>query len=339
MIILFDPRWSGDNGIGRFSRILDQNLRLPHLSITGKPSSPLDPLRLLIAMLKMPKNSALFCPGYNAPLFVIRPYIFTIHDLNHIDRSENSSFFKRLYYHFVIKRAVIAAFRVLTVSEFSRQRIINWSGIAPDHVVNVGNGVDACYTFNVIAFAADYPYLLCVSNRKAHKNEPRVLEAFAKATIDTNIRLLFTGDSNEMTRQLILKLGIEKRVVFVGRFPEKDLPGLYKGAIALIFPSLYEGFGLPVIEAMACGTPVITSNITSLPEVAGEAAILVDPQSIEQIKVAIVKLCSDEALRKKLIEAGIAQAKKFSWDIVTNKVQDVLSKLENGANSENRNCP
>lgn len=327
MIIKFDPRWSGDHGIGRVSRILDAQLCLPHLAISGKPSSPLDPLRLFFAMLKLPNNCAVFSPGYNAPLFVVRPYVFTILDLNHIDRPENSSFFKRLYYRFIMRRAAHKAFRVLTISEFSRQRIIDWSGIDPCRVVNISCGVDSCYTPNVAPFASDFPYLLCVSNRKAHKNEPRVVEAFAKANIDSDIRLYFTGNVNEQMMSLCQQLGIQDRVVFMGRIPENDLPGLYRGALALVFPSLYEGFGLPVIESMACGTPVITSNTTSLAEVAGDAALLVDPLSIEQISTRIEWICTDMNLRETLIERGLIQAKKFNWDMVAYKVKIVLDDL------------
>jgi len=229
-----------------------------------------------------------------------------------------------------MKRAAYKAFRVLTISEFSRQRIIDWSGIDPSHVVNMSCGVDSCYTPDVTPFASDFPYLLCVSNRKAHKNEPRVVEAFAKANIDSNIRLFFTGSANEQMTILCQQLKIEKRVIFMGRVPEEELPGLYRGALGLVFPSLYEGFGLPVIEAMACGTPVLTSNTTSLPEVAGDAAILVDPLSVEQISSGIERLCTDMNLRAELIERGIQQAEKFSWDIVVNNVKDVLTELDKG---------
>lgn len=326
-MLLFDARWLGDHGIGRVSRILDERLCLPHLEISGKPSSPFDPFRLFIAMLKLPKNSAVFSPGYNAPLFVVRPYIFIVHDLNHIDRPENSNLFKRMYYRFIMLRACRNAFRVLTVSEFSRQRIISWAQIPEMHVVNIGNGVDSCYMPNVNPYTPGYQYLLCVGNRKAHKNEGRVLEAFAKAKIDSGIRLLFTGNVNEQMMSLCQQLGIENRVVFMGRIPEEDFPGLYRGALGLVFPSLYEGFGLPVIEAMACGTPVLTSNNTSLPEVAGDAAILVDPLSVEQISTGIECICSDMNLREKLIERGIQQARKFRWDTVTNNVQNALSEL------------
>lgn len=328
--VYFDYRWIGEHGIGRVARILEQRLSLPRIVAQGAPSSPADPLRLMIAMLRLPKGAAVFSPGYNAPLFVVRPFIFTIHDLNHIDRSENSSALKRLYYRLIMRRACHKAFRVLTVSEFSRQRIIAWAGVEPNRVVNVGNGVDECYRPDAIPYAPGFSYLLCVSNRKAHKNEPKVLEAFARADIDLAIRLIFTGEANERLLTLCRQLGVENRVAFIGRVPEEDLPGLYRGAVALVFPSLYEGFGLPVIEAMACGTPVLTSNTTSLPEVAGDAALLVDPLSVEQITQGIERLCTDEALLTVLAERGLRQAAMFRWDGVSDKVQAVLDELLEG---------
>jgi glycosyltransferase involved in cell wall biosynthesis len=281
MKILFDARWIGYHGIGRFARALDQRLGLPHLRIGGSPSSPFDPLRMLLVMLfRTPAGACIFSPGYNAPLFLVRPFVISIMDLNHIDRPENSNPFKRLYYRFILRPCVRKASRVLTISQFSRQRIVDWAGVAPEQVVNVGCGVDACFHHNVEAYTPGYSYLLCVSNRKAHKNEPRLVEAFAQAAIDPDIHLIFTGNANKVMEKLCRDYGVEDRVVFIGRVPDGDLPGLYRGAIALVFPSLYEGFGLPPLEAMACGTPVIASNTTSLPEVVGDAALLVNPLDV-----------------------------------------------------------
>lgn len=327
--VYFDGRWAGDHGIGRVTRMLNARLRLAYLNISGNPASPWDPLRLFLAMLKLPeKNTAVFSPGYNVPLFVVRPYIFIIHDLNHIDRPENSNFLKKIYYNCILRRACHKAFRVLTVSEFSRRRIISWAQVPEERVINIGNGVDVNYRPGVVPYRPGYKYLFCVGNRKEHKNEARVLEAFANAGIDPAIRLIFTGNPNEKLMSLARNLDVEKRVEFMGRVPEGDLPGLYRGALALIFPSLYEGFGLPVLEAMACGTPVLTSNTTSLPEVAGDAALLVDPTSVDRIKAGIERLCLDPELRRQLRERGLQRAKLYTWGKVAGKVKDVLDAMQ-----------
>ena len=136
-----------------------------------------------------------------------------------------------------------------------------------------------------------------------------------------------TGYPSEELSTLINEYQLSERVVFIGKVQEERLPSLYKGSLCLVFPSLYEGFGLPVVEAMACGIPVLTSNTTSLPEVAGDAAILVNPESVDEIKTGIEKLISDQALRANLIAKGLERAKRFSWDGVAARVQAVLDEV------------
>lgn len=305
--------------------MLEERLKCERLEVSGNPVSPFDPMRLLFAMLKLPSKCLVLNPGYNAPVFLVRPYIFIIHDLNHIDREDNSSLMKKLYYWIVMRRACRSAFKVLTVSEFSRRRIIDWADVPESHVVNINNGVDESFNPSVPPFSPGYQYLLCVSNRKAHKNEKRLLTAFSQAGIDLTIRIVFTGKATEPLMQLCENLQIKDRVVFLGFIPDNYLPGLYRGALALVFPSLYEGFGLPVVEAMACGTPVVTSKTTSLPEVAGDAALCVDPLSIAEITQAIERIVNDPVLRVELMGKGITRARQFTWDAVVNKVQCVLN--------------
>jgi glycosyltransferase involved in cell wall biosynthesis len=280
------------------------------------------------AMLWMRPRSAVFSPGFNVPLFVVRPFIFMIYDLNHIDLPENSSVLKRLYYEYIMKRACKNAYRVLTISEFSRMRVLDWSKIRGHQVINVGGGVDEKFSPEGACFNPGYPYLLCVSNRRPHKNEIRIIRAFARARIDPRVRLVFTGQSSDELLEISSSLGIRERVIFVGRVIESDLPGLYRGAISLIFPSLYEGLGLPVIEAMACGTPVLTSRTTSLLEVAADAALLVDPLSVSDISNGIERLSLDPDLRDFYREKGFLRAKSFSWDAVVSKVMAVLKGME-----------
>lgn len=323
-----DERWIGEHGIGRFANVLASNIEFAHLNMPGSPSSPMDALRFFFRTLSLSKKDLVFSPGYNAPVFIRNPFIFTIHDLNHIDRGENSSFLKRLYYKWIMQRACRHAQAVLTVSEFSKRRIVEWSGIPAERVINVGNGVDAEYSPSATPFQPGYPYVLSVSNRKAHKNEPRLIEAFSRASVPDSVRLLFTGKATPSLMELIDHYQLRERVIFIGRVAESDLPGLYKGALALLFPSLYEGFGLPVIEAMACGCPVLTSNTTSLPEVAGEAALLVDPTSVQEIAGGISAICGDEALRVVMVGKGYRQASRFSWSEVVNKTEMALKRVQ-----------
>lgn len=327
MFIYYDTRWLGPHGIGRFAAEVQRRLPLRDWGLPGSPSSPLDPARLTWAMAKLPRNATVFIPGYNAPLWPVLPFIFTVHDLNHIDVAQNSSASKRLYYRMVIRRACHTALKVLTVSEFSRQRIIDWARVAPQQVVCVGNGVDESFGPEGARYEPGFRYLLMVSSRRAHKNEERTLAAFARSRIDPTIRLLLTGAPTDALLAQIERLGLTRRVVFLGRVDDAQLPALYRGALALLFPSLYEGFGLPVVEAMACGIPVLTSTVTALPEVAGDAALLVDPYDVDALANGIERVLTDEALRARLRLAGPKRAAMFRWDDVAARIQRVLDGL------------
>jgi glycosyltransferase involved in cell wall biosynthesis len=323
-----DTRWLGSHGIGRFTAEVQRRLALRDWGLAGSPSSPLDPLRLTWAMAKLPRHTVVFSPGYNAPLWPVRPFVFALHDLNHLDVPNNSSASKRLYYRTVIRRACHAARKVLTGSEFSRQRIIEWAGVPSQQVVGVGYGVDASFSPDGARYDPDLGYLLMVSNRRPHKNEERALAAFARARIDPSIRLLLTGLPTNTLQAFIAHLGLTERVDFLGRVEDTQLPAVYRGALGLLFPSFYEGFGLPVIEAMASGVPVLTSTVTALPEVAGDAALLVDPYDVDAIASGIERLLTDEDLRTRLRVAGLKRAAMFRWDDVAARVQRVLDEAD-----------
>jgi glycosyltransferase involved in cell wall biosynthesis len=325
-MIYTDQRWIGDHGIGRFARRVLAGLQSFPLALTSHPASPLDPWRLTSALGKLTRDDLFFSPGYNSPLFCAAPFVFTIHDLNHIDRPENSSPFKRLYYATVLKRACHRAASILTVSEFSRSRILDWSGVPAEKVINVRCGVDPEYHPGVAPYELPFPYLLCVSNRKRHKNEFRTVEAFARTGLANEIRLVFTGNPTAELTACIARNQLHQRVHFLGMVPDAQLPSLYRSAQALVFASLYEGFGLPVLEAMACGTPVLTSNSSALPEVAGDAALLVEPTSVEHMADAMRRIVCDAALRELLQERGLAQSSQFSWAETTAKVQQILTR-------------
>lgn len=319
-----DQRWIGDHGIGRFARMVLSGLHYSPLPLKTNPASPLDMCRTSWALRQLTSKDLFFSPGYNAPLACRGRVVFTLHDLNHIDIREGSGIAKRIYYATFIKRSCQQAVCILTVSEFSRRRIAEWSGVSIAKIINVGCGVNAQFNPDVAPYSFPFPYLLCVSNRRAHKNEYRTVEAFAKACPEGDIRLLFTGSPARELMEHIRRNKVEERVHFVGTVPDESLPSLYRSAQALLFVSLYEGFGLPLLEAMACGTPVITSNTSSLPEIAGGAALLVDPLRVDEIVEAIRRVLSDTTLRQQLRARGLAQAARYPWEQTIEKVQRVL---------------
>ncbi len=324
---VFDSRWIGEHGIGRFAQEIRRRLPPVTHDITGHdPVSAKGLLELeLKAMLLglAQKQQIFFSPSYTPPVTWRGPMVFTIHDLIHLDVVEEQSRFKTLYYRYVVRPAVLRAHRVLTVSEYSRQRILQWSGVAPEKVVVVGNGVDPAFSPDGPKYMPGFPYMFYVRNGKPHKNVARLLEAFAQMDVP-GVRLLLSGKADNDIRHLALHLGIDDRVVFSGRIPEEDLPSYYRGAAVVTMPSLYEGFGLPALEGMACGVPVVVSNTTSLPEVVGDAGLLVDPCDPGSIAAGLTRALTDESLRSTLRERGLERAQLFNWDDVAARVRQEL---------------
>jgi glycosyltransferase involved in cell wall biosynthesis len=297
------------------------------IPLSSNPAAPLDSWFLAQALSELGRNDLFFSPGYNTPLFCGSPFVFTIHDLGHIYCPEISRPPVHLYYATVMKRACRRAARILTVSEFTRKQIIEWSGVPQERVLNVGCGVDSTYQPKGDSYGLPFPYFLSVSNRRRHKNEFRIVEALANAGLDPRIHLVFTGEPVADLVRCIEAHQLCSRVDFVGVVPEAKLPSLYRDAEALIFPSLYEGFGLPILEAMACGTPVVTANTTAMREVAGDAALLVDPTSVEQIARAMERIVSDTSLRLQLREKGRTRAAQFSWIDTASRVREVFGGI------------
>jgi glycosyltransferase involved in cell wall biosynthesis len=326
-VIYADQRWIGNHGIGRFARHVLAGLDYGPVPLASHPAAALDSVRLTRVLRNLGSDDLFFSPGYNAPLYCSAPFIFTIHDLIHIRCPESSRPQFHLYYATVMKRACRRAARILTVSEFTRKDIIDWSGVPLEKVENVGNGIEPTYRPVGDSYGLPFPYLLTVSNRKPHKNEFRIVEAFANADLDSRLHLAFTGQLTPELAEWIEKQGVAARVEFLGAVPEEMLPSVYRGAEALIFPSLYEGFGLPIVEAMACGTPVVTSNVTAMPETAGDAALLVDPRSVEQITKAVERVVGDRRLRQELKERGIARAAQLRWESTSCRVGHLLAEL------------
>jgi glycosyltransferase involved in cell wall biosynthesis len=217
--------------------------------------------------------------------------------------------------------------RILTVSEASKRDILHFFHVPAAKVEVIYNAIDD--RFDREPDAADVervrqryqltdPFLLYAGNIKPHKNVDRVIEAFArlKKRGHEALKLLIIGDEISKSpelRRAVHRLQLHQQVRFLGFVPDATLAVLYRLADVFVFPSLYEGFGLPPLEAMACGTPVVTSNVSSLPEVAGGAAILVDPYEPASIADGITRAVTDESARTDLITRGRARARDFSW--------------------------
>ncbi len=273
----------------------------------------------------------LHVPHYVLPLAARAPSVVTIHDCIHLLFPEYlPNALAPRYARAVMGQAVRRSARVFTVSEASRRDILRfYPRTAPEHVVVVPNAVDPA----LLAEPDDEQrahvreryqirgrFVLYVGNVKPHKNLERLVRAFARLrarpALD-DVRLFLIGqDENRYAglRRLVEELGIRHDVRFFGFVPDATLAALYRLASVFAFPSLYEGFGLPPLEAMACGTPVVTSNASSLPEVVGDAALLVDPYDVDQIADGLARVLESDRLRDELTARGRRRAREFSWE-------------------------
>jgi glycosyltransferase involved in cell wall biosynthesis len=325
-VIVVDDRWLGSHGISRFANEVISRLDdVERVGLSGNPSGLWQIFSLHVKLLSK-KRGVFFTPGFNAPVYSPIPFIFTLHDLIHLNSEDATNLCKKIYYNVIIRRSAQRAFKILTVSDYSKRDILNWLNISEQKVVVAKCGVSNNFSLSGKVYESDYPYIFCLGNMKPHKNIIRLINAFAWANIDKNYRLLIATKVTSELKSVIKSLDIENRIVFSGFIDEADLPAYYRGAKAFVFPSLYEGFGLPILEAMACGTPVITSNVTAMPEIAGEAAILIDPYNVNSIAHGIERVIDDAGLQQSLRNEGLERVKEFTWDKTAAVVRDVLEQ-------------
>ena len=288
-------------------------------------------------------------PLNRVPLLMIQPYVVTVHDLANLffEWEEYSKLRIQLRRSRLI-RGLKRASRVIAVAEATRRDVEQLAGGAT-HRMRMGyNAPDAGFLKPDAPDAADerrrimeryqiqHPFLLYAGNIRRHKNIPRLVEAFAVVReqlaahpVYRELRLVIIGDNISQypaVRQAVIRSRVEHAVRFLGFVPFETLRCFYQSAAAFVFPSRYEGFGLPPLEAMACGAPVVTSNVSSLPEVVGDAAILVNPENVFDIVRGIRDALLDEPLRAQLICRGREQASRFSWSRTAREVLEIYQE-------------
>ena len=272
-------------------------------------------------------------------------YVLTIHDLIPVLFPEGVKARHRFYFRFAIRRLLRIANAIIVDSESTKRAILERFKVPEKKITVIYLGVDRSRFYPVddpktIKRIRDRyriggePYILFVGNIEPRKNLGFLIQAYAdllnSGRLNPGIRLIIAGSKGPLSLevlQLPSKLGVTHRVLFPGVIADEDLPGLYSGASLFAFPSLYEGFGFPVLEAMACGTPVITSNVSSLPEVAGDAAVLVNPTVAADLREAIFKVITDHNLRRELREKGFERVKRFSWEETAQKTWQVYKQV------------
>jgi len=308
---------------------------------------------LFPAFLRRLKPDLVHVPLNRVPLLMIRPYVVTIHDMVGLFYGEQKLSAAHMQLRrFRFRRGLARANRVIAVSEATKRDVENLMGVPSRLITRVYNAPDPGFLERDPAAAAeerrgtmeryqiDRPFLLYAGAIRHHKNIPRLVEAFAVLReqlaahpVYGDLRLVIIGDTISQyptVRQAVHKSKVEHAVRFLGFVPFETLRCFYEAAAAFVFPSQYEGFGLPPLEAMACGTPVVTSNVSSLPEVVGDAAMLVNPGNVFDIARGIHEALTDEPLRTELIHRGRAQAARFSWERTARQVLEIYQDVAGG---------
>ena len=283
----------------------------------------------------------LFIPAHTMPI-LHRPSlrsVVTIHDLGYEYLPQYHQFPHKLYLNRTTEFAARHATRLIAVSEFTKQDLIRKLAVPAERISVVYEGVDLEANKrpseeHIRQVKQKYglirPYIVFVSTIQPRKNLVRLIEAFAQiADQFPQLDLVLAGGKGWLSDDIYAapsRLKIEDRIKFLGYIDESDKPALYSGAELTAFVSLFEGFGLPVLESMACGTPTVVANASSLPEVAGDASVLVNPTDVTDIAHGLNKLLSEPRLRRELIDRGFVQAKKFSWQTAAEKTLQVLQE-------------
>jgi glycosyltransferase involved in cell wall biosynthesis len=326
-------------------RTLPSELDVPHAEPRVMPFPRLwTHARLSVEMLARPPD-ALFIPAHVVPL--VHPCtVVTIHDLGYLYFPQAHLKLSRLYLDLSTRWSVRVAAHIIADSQATKDDLMRHYGTLPEKITVVYPGrdeslrrVDDPAAIEAVKrrYSITGEYLIYIGTLQPRKNLIRLVRAFSNLKPPeegdsqvSNLKLVLAGGKGWLYDDIFVearRLGLEGRVLFPGRVTEEDKATLLSGAMALVFSSLYEGFGLPVIEAMQCGTPVICSNTSSLPEVVGDAALLVDPFDVGALTQAMARLIGDANLRQTLTARGYVQAQKFSWQACASRVLSILESV------------
>ena len=291
--------------------------------------------RLLWTQFELPRiykqlaADLIYTPIPEAPLYTKCRYIVMCHDLIPLRFPRATSPLTN-YFRYIVPQVLQQAEHIICNSEATAKDIVNFYGTAASKITPILLGYDTANFYpRTSPSAIAQPYFLYLGRQDPYKNLSGLINAFA-AIPNQDYHLAIAGSTDPrytpQLQQQAQELGIEDRVIWLDYLDYQQLPVVISNAIALVFPTLWEGFGLPALEAMACGTPVITSNLASLPEITGDAAILIDPYNIFSITSAMIEIGADLEMRSQLSQLSIQQARKFSWDKTGAATKEVLAQ-------------
>jgi len=317
-----------------FKHIIKIQVNANHYSLSEQTS-------FLKALYKEKLDTVHF-PHFNIPYFYNRPFTVTIHDLtlSLFPGQKMNKFHHRLAYNLTIKHAVNKAKRILTVSAYTKNDLIRFLKVPPEkiHVTHLGVSDDFTFITDTKVFTPTLKkfklehkqFFLYAGVWRTHKNIPRLIEAFhlIKQKTEKPFKLVLTGKPDPLYKEVpdtIKKYKLENDVILTGSVTNEELSHLYNASFIFTFPSLYEGFGLPPLESMKCGTPVVASFASSLPEVLKDNAVYFDPYDVNDMAEKILSLAKDADKQADLVEKGIAHANTFSWQKLAEKSLKVIT--------------
>jgi len=335
-------------GLPEHLRDLDTLPPTFHLVRVGRPESSIGGYFEFRNALKEHRCDVLHVPHLmGLPQYLPCPYVVTVHDLlDYMYRSHASGLRRTANFYFT-KHVLTHAARIFAVSNFTKKDVERLFNIPEQKVEVVYNAIDERFRdghaseadrqFIAERYQVNYPFILYTGRISPHKNVARIIEAFAALKTELekveqfgDLKLIIIGDEvsrHPDLRRTVIKSGVQNDVRFLGFVPIDVLRIFYDAAKVFIFPSLYEGFGLPPLEAMALGTPVVTSNTSSLPEVVGNAAVLVNPENVFDISRAVQRVLLDKSLREKLKQRGYEQAQRYSWELSVQRIRRVYEEV------------
>lgn len=306
------------------------------------PTYPLWEQVALPRIIKKIHPDLLHCTSNTAPIFCPVPLLLTLHDIIYMERrhSGSKSWYQRLGWHYrrlVVPRIVPQCRHIITVSETECTKIQNYFQLKNNAISVLHNGYNTHYHPSsanptiVKQYVPEGNYLFFIGNTEPRKNTRRVLKAYGlyRQHSSSPLPLLISGLKEEELNHLLEEENLQDLKPFLyypGYLPSKDMPALFCGASVFLFPSLSEGFGIPIIEAMACGTPVITSNLSAMPEVAGSGALLIDPMCEQEIADKLLELENNPELRSSQRDYGLKRAQQFSWKRNTKKLISIYKQ-------------
>jgi glycosyltransferase involved in cell wall biosynthesis len=282
------------------------------------------------------------------PLITRAPYVITVHDLlDYMYRARTNNGMRRMMHQYFTRQVMHHAARIIAVSNFTKRDVARFFDVEPDKIDVIYNALDENFLRGHSTpaeqamirgrYQVDSPFLLYAGRISPHKNVARIIEAFsalkgelAKEGAFPDLKLLVIGDEvskNPDIRRAVIRSGVQHDVRFLGYVSIDVLRIFFDMAKVFVFPSLYEGFGLPPLEAMAHGTPVVASNSSALPEVVGNAALMVNPENVFEISRALLRVLTDQSLRERMKAAGLEQAQRFSWDVSVRRMLELYEQV------------